>query len=133
MEVVNNPILNILGQVLNVSSRRAGLVASNVANIDTPGYKAQTFDFEGALASITSGSGGLQLARTDSGHLAPKSNTGSFVETEESEAPARQDGNNVDIERELSDLLKSELMFKASLRLIARKIGMLNSAISEGR
>jgi flagellar basal-body rod protein FlgB len=133
MEVVNNPVLNILGQALSVSSKRAGLVACNVANLDTPGYKAQTFDFDGALASITSGSGGLQLERTNSGHLTPQSNAGSSVQVEESDAPERLDGNNVDIERELSDLLKSELMFKASLKLIARKIGMLNSAISEGR
>ena len=130
MEIADNPILKVLGRVLDVSSRRASIVAANVANVDTPGYKAKSFDFDAALAASLERQIGMAPARTHPRHLAMSPTSTQVVEREDDSASERNDGNTVDIEREMADLLEAELMFAASSRLIAKKIEMLRASIS---
>ncbi len=130
MEIADNPILKVLGRVLDVSSRRASIVAANVANVDTPGYKAKSFDFDAALAACEERQIGMAPTRTHPGHLAMSLTSTQVVEREDDSASERNDGNTVDIEREMADLLEAELMFAASSRLIAKKIEMLRASIS---
>jgi len=130
MEIADNPILNILGRALDVSSRRASLVASNVANVDTPGYKAKTFDFDAALAACSENYAEMQPVQTDPRHMSQGAGTELPIDVQETASPCRVDGNTVDIEQEMADLLQSELMFSASSKLIAKKIEMLKTAIS---
>ena len=130
MEIADNPIIKVLGRVLDVSSRRASLAASNVANVDTPGYKAKSFDFDAALAASQERQMSMAPARTHSRHLALSPTSARIVECEDDSASERYDGNTVNIEREMADLLEAELMFAASSRLIAKKIEMLKAAIS---
>ena len=133
MEIANNPIFKDLERVLDVSSQRASLVASNVANVDTPGYKARTFDFDAALASCGERPAGMRPVRTDPRHIGQpvQGKTAGFAAQETDDAASeRYDGNTVDIEREMADLLEAELMFAASSRLIAHKIAMLKMSIS---
>lgn len=130
MEIADNPILKILGRALDVSSRRASLVASNVANVDTPGYKAKTFNFDAALAASSKNYAEMQPVQTDPRHMSQGVGAGPTIDVQETDAPCREDGNTVNIEQELADLLESELMFSASSKLIAKKIEMLKTAIS---
>lgn len=133
MEIADNPIFKVLGRVLDVSSRRASLVATNVANVDTPGYKARTFDFDAALAACAERPVGMGPARTDPRHIgstAQGKTSAVAVEETDDAATERYDGNTVNIEQEMADLLEAELMFSASSRLIAKKIEMLRTSIS---
>ncbi|MBN2209352.1 MAG: flagellar basal body rod protein FlgB [Candidatus Coatesbacteria bacterium] len=130
MEIADNPVFKVLERVLSVSSRRASTVASNIANVDTPGYKAKSFDFDAALAASAEKPTGLQPVRTHPEHLALNEPSLRPVVHENNAASERRDGNTVDIEREMADLLEAELMFSASSRLIAKKIEILKTAIS---
>jgi len=130
MEIADNPVFKVLERVLDVSSLRASTVASNIANVDTPGYKAKGFDFDAALAASAEEPTGLQPVRTNPEHLALNETPVRPVAHENDAASARRDGNTVDIEREMADLLETELMFSASSRLIAKKIEMLKNAVS---
>ncbi|HUT02370.1 MAG TPA: flagellar basal body rod protein FlgB [bacterium] len=130
MEIADNPILNILGRALDVSSRRASLVASNVANVDTPGYKARTFDFGAALAACSERCAEMQPVQTDPRHMSQGAGRELPIDVQETDAPCRLDGNSVNIEQEMADLLQSELMFSVSSKLVAKKIEMLKTAIS---
>ena len=132
MGIVNNPVFDVLERVLDISSRRASLVAANIANVDTPGYKAKTFDFDEALASFLPEGQNLQPVRTDPSHIGGVSESDLPSVREEAPLTERLDENTVDIERELSDLLRSEIMYSASLRLLTKKIQMINSAIAGG-
>ncbi|RLC47801.1 MAG: flagellar basal body rod protein FlgB [Candidatus Coatesbacteria bacterium] len=130
MQIADNPVLNLLGRALDICSRRASLVASNVANVDTPGYKAKTFDFDAALAASSNKYAEMQPVRTDPRHMCQNVGKEPVIDVQETESPGRDDGNTVNIEQEMADLLESELMFTASSKLIAKKIQMLKTAIS---
>ncbi|MBN1593355.1 MAG: flagellar basal body rod protein FlgB [Candidatus Coatesbacteria bacterium] len=134
MEIADNSVLKVLERTLNVASRRASLVATNVANVDTPGYKAKTFDFDAALAACGEDRmGGMEPVRTDPMHISSNGrsrSTSVAINEATDSSPGRYDGNTVNVESEMADLLEAELMFSASSRLALKKIEMLKSAIS---
>src|SRR5271154_4930034 len=91
-----------LGQYLDLTSEQMKLTASNMANVDTPGYKTQGFDFEQEFArQLNSSSGGL-----DGGGAAE-------VQVQVVDGlVARPDGNNVSMDREGMQLAKAQLQFR---------------------
>lgn len=130
MEVADNSVINVLGRVLDLSSRRASLAAANVANIDTPGYKAEKMDFQSELEALAPQPDMMEPVRTDSKHIAPVEEAFSRSRSNERATEERYDGNTVNIEQELSELLEAEIYFSAASRLISKKIGMINQAIT---
>jgi flagellar basal-body rod protein FlgB len=114
---------NIVGEmnsVLNRASARAGVVASNLANIDTPGYRAMDVTFDDALARA-----GVQPHRTDAMHL---SATGIKEGGRVHEVPStriRNDGNTVDIDKQMTLLAKLQGRYTTASQLIRKRFGML--------
>ncbi len=107
--------VDLLSGLLRQAELRHQVVSQNIANVNTPGYQALDITFEQSLA---------QLASRDS-------NTS--VEGRIGEATGlkmRQDGNNVDIDRELGNLTKNALHFDTYTQLLATKMGMMRSAIT---
>src|SRR5271168_777710 len=113
-----------LGQYLDLTSRQLQLTASNMANVDTPGFKTQGFDFEQEFARQLNDSGGaaglegIQVAGEDVDGLV-----------------ARPDGNNVSMDREGLQLAKAQIQFKLGVLLIKSEFSMVSSAIhaSDGK
>jgi flagellar basal-body rod protein FlgB len=107
-----------LGQYLDLTSRQMQVTASNMANVDTPGYKTQGFDFEqefGRQLNQAGGSAaleGVQVAGQDVDGLV-----------------ARPDGNNVSIDREGLQLAKAQLQFKLGAELLKNEFSGVMSAI----
>jgi flagellar basal-body rod protein FlgB len=107
-----------LGQYLDLTSRQMQLTASNMANLDTPGYKTQGFDFEQEFARQLDDAGGaaalegVQVAGQDVDGLV-----------------ARPDGNNVSIDREGVQLAKAQLQFKLGEQLLKHEFSGVMSAI----
>ena len=91
---------------------RQKLVASNIANADTPGYRTQDIDFEAEFA------GALGTAP----HAQPVEGL-----------PVRNDGNNVSIDRESRLLAENALRFQAASSILHSQIQMVRSAIKEGQ
>ncbi|MDT8999305.1 flagellar basal body rod protein FlgB [Paucibacter sp. APW11] len=112
--------LNFQTQALVLRSERQRLLASNIANADTPGYQAKDMDFARALREATGQSTAPDaLAVTQSGHMAPLA--GARGETGRLGALAAQtnlDSNTVDMDRERASFADNSVKYEATLRFI---------------
>ena len=118
--------------VLNARAYRQQLLASNIANADTPNYKARDIDFRSALQGALGGRlGPLALATTSAGHQ-----RGTTVNPLErftqfrAETQASVDGNTVDMDVERSAFAENALNYEASLTFINGLIRGMRTAIA---
>lgn len=145
MSWLNDPIHRTLSGALDGLALRESLVASNLANIDTPGYTPSSVSFEGvlqeALADDVGRGGGSGttptrggMRQTDPRHLGPSGSaaSGSAV-VGQFAGSIRNDGNQVDLESEMAALAETQLRFAAVGRLMTGRLGMLRDAITGGR
>lgn len=122
--------LGIHQYTLGVRSRRTEILAGNIANADTPGYKARDIDFKSALRNVKSRFG-ISLNRTHESHNFAQS----FSMAQSGELyrvgnqPDTGDGNNVDTEVERNLFMKNSLEYQASLDFLNSKISRLRQAI----
>ncbi len=103
-----------LNRYLDLTSDQMKLTAANMANVDTPGYRTQGFDFEQELTKQMSGSAG---------------DTTSPTVQEVDGLVARPDGNNVSMDREGMQLAKSQLQFRLGVELMKHQFANVMSAI----
>jgi flagellar basal-body rod protein FlgB len=114
---------------------RHTVTASNIANAETPGYHAKKMDFEEALKRNLDLDGVRSLSTSHSEHFAT---TGKFAKVapdiyENPEGAINNDGNTVDLEKEMSALAENAILYKAALQLINKKMAALKYAATEGR
>ena len=107
-----DPIVDRLGQYMDLLSTRQKLVASNIANIDTPGYKSKDIDFQFEYMSLMKGDSPTVI---DAPGLATKN-----------------DGNNVSLDRETRLLAENDMRFSMAESLMRSQLLMVRTAIKEG-
>lgn len=116
-----NDVLGFHQRMLSLRSERQSLIASNIANADTPHYKARDLDFKAALASATAGTAAapVTLARTAPGHL-PGNAAGPFAAAVRyrGELQSSVDGNTVDLDTERAAFAENALQYEASITFI---------------
>jgi flagellar basal-body rod protein FlgB len=109
---------------LNLRAARQELIASNIANADTPNYKARDIDFTSAMKSALQGGGdALAVAKTAPGHLAGgagESVMGAPVMYRKPVQPSA-DGNTVDMDVERAQFADNALRYEASVRFVSDK------------
>ena len=110
-----DPATTQLDRYLTLVSQRQKLVASNIANADTPGYKTQDFDFEAQLHAA--------LQAPDSAAPAPP------MASAVSGLRVKNDGNNVDLDREARLLSENALRFNMATNFLRGDLKDLHSAI----
>ena len=115
-----DPILKTLVQILDVAARRQEATAANIANLDTPGYRTQDFDFRAALRLAVSG------APPESVRMASRPMAMGNLRV-------GPDGNDVDLDREMIRLNQTLGFYSAATELFRRRAALLRYAISEGR
>ncbi|MBZ9556999.1 MULTISPECIES: flagellar basal body rod protein FlgB [Modicisalibacter] len=121
-------------EALNLRAERQKVLASNIANADTPNYKARDFDFAGELSRVMeqgrSTQGGLALATTSSRHIpAQAPSRGSLdLQYRVPDQPSL-DGNTVDMDRERSNFADNAVRYEAGLTVMNRKIQGLKTAM----
>lgn len=116
-------------QAMRARATRAQLLAENIANADTPHFKARDIDFSAALASAAQELNAEQLHVTDAAHIAgPEERFGARILFRTPQA-ASLDGNSVDSEFEKSEFLRNAVEYQVSLKFIDGKIRTLMSAI----
>jgi len=125
MPISFDSALGIHEKAIGIWSRRAEMLASNIANTDTPGYKAKDIDFKAALASLQSQSAD-SLTRSSPKHI-QTSVAGSQAELlYRVPNQASVDGNTVDPQVEKAAFAENALRYQASLQFISGKFkGML--------
>lgn len=128
MEIFDDT-LRVLEKGITLSWTRHGLLASNIANVETPGFSPRDLDFKGEMERALRG-GGIQLVRTDPGHLGPAEGQG--IRTFERGGIPNPDGNTVVLEEEAVHLAENYLHYMALLRILQRKLDLLKYTIGEG-
>ena len=111
----NSSQVDLLSKLLQQSEQKQKVVSQNIANVNTPGYKSLDAKFVDALESASksdkSGNGKLLLVQTSG-----------LVE--------REDGNNVNLDKEMGDLTKNAIEFETFTNLLVAKFSLLRSAIT---
>lgn len=123
-------------KVLDFLSLRNNLIAGNIANVDTPGYKSVDIKFEDQLEAMLKTEDEVQMAATDARHirsdLLKMDRLGPEIVFEPT-MEMRMDGNNVDIDEEMVNLAENQIMYSALVQSIAEELNGLKYTIEEGR
>lgn len=128
----------VLSRSLDALATRQKVTANNVANVDTPNFKASEVRFENVLRRALEGNdgGNVLLARTSAGHMLPGGASSLSLQPEVVELSSttlRNDGNNVDIEREMATLATTTLEFNALAEVLSRRFSMHRMIATDGR
>lgn len=111
----NSSLLNGLESYLDVATTRQTLIASNMANIDTPGYQTQDLNFSQALQAAEAGFDPATAEHAVTGLL------------------ERPDGNNVNLDRESFLMAQTQLQYNTGVALLREEFHRLNEAITGGQ
>lgn len=126
MTISIDSALGIHADALRLRERRTELLANNLANADTPGFKARDLDFRALLAQQ---GGGLDLAGTDPGHIRQAAAGTAAEPMYRIPAQSSLDGNTVDPHLEKAAFAENTVRYEATLMLLGSKISGLMTAI----
>jgi flagellar basal-body rod protein FlgB len=129
MAVNLNNFLGIHEEALRLRGYRTELLASNLANADTPNYKARDVDFKAALAEVQARQDGTGLAVTNSRHLATGEEAVGANAQYRVPDQASIDGNTVDAQKEKAAFMENALQYQATLHFIDGNFKILRTAI----
>ena len=124
-----------LGATLNLRQTRNSIISSNIANAETPGYQAKKVDFEDAMSRALQMEDQGQMGSTNPNHFATGPGAISRIKADVYENPdvsVNNDGNTVDLEKEMTALAENSILYKAATQLINKKMAMLKYAASDG-
>jgi flagellar basal-body rod protein FlgB len=125
-----------LGASIQFRLLKQNLINTNIANAETPGFKAKKLDFEEALSRAVDINGLGKMSTTHPEHFPVNGNSISKVRAdvyENPDTPMSNDGNTVDLEREMAELAENSIVYKAAIQLINKRLAGMAYAISEGR
>ncbi|HUW17733.1 MAG TPA: flagellar basal body rod protein FlgB [Sedimentisphaerales bacterium] len=111
-------ILDFLEAGIKAESLRQKAVASNVANLETPRYRRIDVKFEELLAKALDSAGGVKFSEIEPQIYQPK------------QTPIKSNGNDVNLETEVSEMVKNSLRYKAYIRLLNKKYNQIELAIN---
>lgn len=135
--------VEVLAKSVDLRTRQQNLIASNLANAETPGFTPRALEFEKQLQSAVKKSsargaaaGGAQphpahIPLKGDGPARVQQVTGSVVEVP-AQTPGR-DNNGVELENEMNRMMQNQVLFNASAQLLAKKFEGLRSALREGK
>jgi flagellar basal-body rod protein FlgB len=124
--------LGSLRSAASLRTYRQGLLATNIANADTPNFKARDIDFQQALASVQSGrTPAGSLAVTSPRHLQPLTAEGPYAGAlrYRTEYQGAVDGNTVNLDVERAAFAENSVQLEASLTFIRQQLTQLQGAI----
>ena len=126
----------LLNKAMDLRTTRHGLITSNIANLDTPHYKAFDLMVESEMEKVAGKGEKMNLHRTDSGHLTPgppRSEGIPGLVQLEGQPFNSAEGNTVDIDRTMSDLAENSLKYNATARILSKKFQGMKSVIQGGK
>ncbi|SDJ72554.1 flagellar basal body rod protein FlgB [Sediminibacillus albus] len=125
--------ISSLEKSLDYASVKNQTISNNIANADTPGYKAQSAVFKNVLQNEMGST--FQTKRTDSRHInfQPGSAQQSFQVVSNSNTTYNHNGNNVDIDKEMTELAKNQIYYQGLVDRLNGKFSSLQTVIKGGR
>jgi flagellar basal-body rod protein FlgB len=133
---VSDKTLQALTTALNFREMRNELISTNIANANTPGFKAKKLDFEEALARALDVDGQMQMNTTDGKHHNVGNGGFNNLDPEVYDNPngvVSESGNTVDVEAEMATMAENKLMYDALVQLINKKMGIMKYALNSER
>lgn len=121
-------ITDLLQKFLDVQSRRAQVVAGNIANADTPGYSAKELKFDEYLRNAAE-----QAALPFSQRSEQTLSASDLRLTDRESTPVSLDGNTVDAGKEMADLAHIGTSFNFGAKILQSRLRLLRTAIREGK
>lgn len=122
MDILFSKTMNMLSGMLDYRSTRHKVIISNIANIDTEGFKPSDVSFKQALGRANS----IQMATTAPGHIARKVGGAAPVEVITLE-------ENVKIDKEMANLAENQLMYNFTVDMLSRKFKGINTVLTEAK
>lgn len=116
---------------LKLRSARQEILAANIANADTPGYKARDFDFGSAFRTALDKTSGASLAQSNSRHLSTSAGQ-DILGTKvmyRGESQSSIDGNTVNMDQERTEFTDNALRYQAALTFMQKRIETMRTAI----
>ncbi len=141
--ILGGPVDKALTVALNGLAARNRAISNNLANVDTPGFKASGVVFEDqlktAVARGTAQPSTVLSVPRRPGHLPIESREAGALDSVEPKVvrqeglSVRMDGNNVDIDKEMVELAEATIAYNSLVQLIASRVSMARYAVNEGR
>lgn len=125
--------LGNLSRAMDLRAYRQQVLASNIANADTPDYKARDFDFRAALQNAQAGRGTLALATTARGHIGGGGGAGLPALQYRTDTQSAVDGNTVDMDTERSQIADNAMQYEILNRLITDRFQKMRSALTSSQ
>ena len=132
MAISFDKALGVSQYTIGVRSQRAEVLASNIANADTPGYKAKDLDFADALNNARK-SQGYNMSKTHEKHFDLSVEVNSAEKFRNPMQPDTGDGNSVDVQVERNIFMQNSMEYQASLQFLNGKIKSMKKALSGGQ
>ena len=110
-------ILDFLEAGIRAESLRQKAIANNIANLETPGYRRIDVKFEELLAKTLDSPGAVELSEVEPQIYQPK------------QTPVKSNGNDVNLESEVGQMVKNSLRYKAYIRLLNKKYRQIELAM----
>ncbi len=124
-----------LGSSINHRLLRQNVISANIANAETPGYKAKVVEFEEALSRAVDNSGIGRMHASDEKHFLVGQGSIGRVRADVYDNPdinISNDGNTVNLEKEMTSLAENTILYRAAVQLMNKKLGALKYAASDG-
>ncbi|PAK32058.1 flagellar basal body rod protein FlgB [Bacillus velezensis] len=129
MDLFSGTIQN-LENALGRADIKQKVLTNNIANIDTPNYKAKKVSFRNLLDQETSN---LEAVKTDYRHVDFTGSGDDYSIVSSSDTSYQQNGNNVDIDKEMTDLAENQINYQALVERMSGKFNSLKTALTGGK
>ena len=140
MNATSDMALKLLRQGLDALSARQTAIANNIANVETPNYKAVDVTFEESLRrAMVPDAASVPMMQTDPNHLNRAGERARQLEAldhrvyRRNDTSMRKDGNNVDVENEMVLLAETALRYQTMSTLASKKLALLRMVVQESR
>jgi flagellar basal-body rod protein FlgB len=121
-----------LNKAMDLSWRRNQVVTANIANAETPKYRAGDLQFGQELEKAFGAKGDEMLVRTDSKHMELKNESAAKISIDYS-GITKADGNNVDIDQQMANLAQNSSDYAGAAQLMRHKLSLTKTAIRDSR
>jgi len=134
LELLSSPVIVSLEKALDAGALRQRVIADNIANVDTPYFKKSTVEFESLLKTAL-GRDSVKLNTTDPRHFGATPLLAELKpEVRVNETTSmRADGNNVDIDEEMTNLAANSIEYQATVRELSERLSLLSYVITGGK
>ncbi|ASZ03475.1 MULTISPECIES: flagellar basal body rod protein FlgB [Bacillus] len=129
MDLFSGTIQN-LENALGRADIKQKVLTNNIANIDTPNYKAKKVSFRNLLDQETSN---LEAVKTDYRHVDFTGSRDDYSIVSSSDTSYQQNGNNVDIDKEMTDLAENQINYQALVERMSGKFNSLKTVLTGGK